>query len=163
MAESGALCVRLVPQGVSMPGASRARPAGPHTRPSPRRSALRQLLQEEAVHTHPRVAAVFGPQSPAALSAVGVCKTKPPFVFRFCIERGTCQRQSLVAVSSYAPPHECVSQCTHQNADTHAHVLRHVHTHTHVHACTHTGTRGSLVLLLLPASPHANLEPGQEK
>lgn len=77
---------------------------------------------------------VFGPQLPTAglaVSAVGACKIKAPFVSRFCIERRTCQWQRLATLSSHTHTHT-----THMNAYAHTHAC--MHTHVHVHERIHT-------------------------
>lgn len=77
---------------------------------------------------------VFGPQLPTAglaVSAVGACKIKAPFVSRFCIERRTCQWQRLATLSTHTHTHT-----THMNAYAHTHAC--MHTHVHVHERIHT-------------------------
>lgn len=91
---------------------------------------------------------VFGPQLPTAglaVSAMGACEIKAPFVSRFCIESRTCQWQSLATLSSHTHTHERICShtcmCILMHACTHVYTFMNEYTHVCSHTYTHTNTQ----------------------
>lgn len=113
------------------PRGSQAMPAPAQTSPRTRPSCCANWRPRS-----PWGRGVFGPQLPTAglaVSAMGACEIKAPFVSRFCIESRTCQWQSLATLSSHTHTHERI--CSHTCMCILMHACTHVHVHERIHTC----------------------------